>query len=155
MKSADSGEEGREGVSRDLGAALAAMSFEVVPGRFALLGTSAPPTAEELRHLGEGPGQLVIEGGETTWLVAEAGAQELLALHPEARVERGLAWLRFVAPMGWEVVGFLAKVTGSLAAAGVPLGAVCGFSRDHLFVHEEHLERTLEVLRARFPQRTS
>ena len=54
--------------------------------------------------------------------------------------------------MGWEVVGFLARVTGALAAAGVPLGAVCGFSRDHLFVAEAHLERALETLRGSFPQ---
>ena len=40
--------------------------------------------------------------------------------------------------MGWELVGFLALVTGRLAAAGVPLGAVCGFQRDHLFVAERH-----------------
>ena len=154
MNSPDSRGFPSQPYSRDLDAALAAMSFELVPGRFALLGTSAPPTAAELEHLGDGPSQLVVEGGETTWLVAEDRVAALLDAHPEAQVERGLAWLRFVAPMGWEVVGFLARVTGSLAAAGVPLGAVCGFSRDHLFVHEDHLERTLEVLRAEFPERT-
>jgi hypothetical protein len=57
--------------------------------------------------------------------------------------------------MGWEVVGFLAKVTGSLAAAGVPLGAVCGFSRDHLFLHERYLPQSLAVLRGLFPETPS
>ena len=67
-------------------------------------------------------------------------------------VERGLVWIRFDAPMGWEVVGFLALVTGRLAEAGVPIGAVCSFSRDHLFVAESYLERTREVLGGLFPE---
>ena len=60
-------------------------------------------------------------------------------------------WIRFETPMDLELVGFLAAVAGKLAAAGVPIGAVCGYSRDHLFVSERHLPRALEVLRELFP----
>jgi hypothetical protein len=137
--------------ARDLDAALARMRHELLPGRFALVGFDAPPEAADLALLEGAPGQLVREGGETTLLLARERLPELLARRPAARVEEDLAWIRFTAPMGWEVVGFLARVTGSLAAAGVPLGAVCGFSRDHLFVHERHLEATLAVLDRLFP----
>jgi hypothetical protein len=71
--------------------------------------------------------------------------------HPGARVEGGLLWVSFTAAMGWEVVGFLALVTGRLAAAGVPLGAVCGFSRDHLFVSRDHEAVLRGVLEGLFP----
>ena len=54
--------------------------------------------------------------------------------------------------MNWDLVGFLALVAGKLAEAGVPIGAVCGFSRDHLFVAERFLERTRAVLTTLFPE---
>lgn len=136
----------------DLASALAAMTFSVEPGRFALLGFPEPPDAEDLAVLASPPAQVLREGGETTLLVRAEQLGALRVRHPAARVEAGLAWIRFEAPMGWEVVGFLARVTGELAAAGVPLGAVCGFSRDHLFVGEAHLPRALAVLRSMFPE---
>lgn len=139
-------------VARHLDEALSGMRFRVEPGRFALLGFDEPPRAEDLAALAAPPAQLVREEGETTLLVREERLGDLCARHPGARLERGLCWIRFEQAMGWEVVGFLARVTSALAAAGVPLGAVCGFSRDHLFVAETHLPRALETLRALFPE---
>ena len=52
--------------------------------------------------------------------------------------------------MDWDVVGFLAAVTGVLAQAGIPLGAVCGYYRDHLFIAAEYADRAEAVLRAEF-----
>ena len=126
--------------------ALDGMSWEVLEGRFALVGFEGPVRAEDLALLGTDPSQIIREGGETTLLVAKDLVQPVRERHPDARVEAPLAWIRFRAPMGWEVVGFLARVTSALAEAGVPLGAVCGYSRDHLFVAEHHLERTRQVL---------
>ncbi|HIG85470.1 MAG TPA: ACT domain-containing protein [Planctomycetes bacterium] len=48
--------------------------------------------------------------------------------------------------MAWELVGFLAHITGALAAAGISIGAVCGFSRDHLFVPQELSSEALRIL---------
>ena len=129
-----------------LSEALQGMAYAPEPGRFALLGFEAPPAGLDLACLGDGPGMLVREGGETTLLVRAEALEGLLARHPAARVERDLVWIRFENPMAWDLVGFLALVTGRLAAAGVPLGAVCGYSRDHLFVAEAHVEATLAVL---------
>lgn len=141
----------RENHLKTLSEALERMRFEVLPGRFALLGFGEPLTDEDLALLHGEPAQAIRERGETTLLVAEARAAEVLARHPHARVERPLAWIRFEAPMDWELVGFLAHVSSALAEAGVPLGAVCGYSRDHLFVAERHLPRAREVLGRLFP----
>lgn len=132
--------------------ALARMTYRVEPGSFALFGFADPPAPEDLALLAREPAQIVREGGETTLLVrAEEGAG-VRARHPEAAVESDLVWIRFEAPMDWELVGFLAVVCGHLAEAGVPLGAVCGYSRDHLFVAAKHLERARRALSALFPE---
>ena len=135
---------------RSLEAALAAMSWAIEDGTFALVGLDAAPTPADLSLLAP-PGQLIFEAEETSLLLHETRLPELLTRHPDARVEPALLWVRFTAPMGWEVVGFLALVTGRLAAAGIPLGAVCGFSRDHIFVDQRHRQRLEEVLTEIFP----
>lgn len=131
--------------------ALERMLFVVEPGEFWLLGFPEPPSAQDLADLGQ-PSQLVLESAETSLLVGAGPGQAILERHGQAQVERGLRWIRFEAPMGWELVGFLAKVCGELAAAGVPIGAVCGYSRDHIFVPGKHLERVREVLSGLFPE---
>lgn len=137
--------------SRSLETALAEMSWVIESGTFALVGVDTAPTPEDLSLL-EPPGQLVVEKGETSLLIRESGLPDLLARHPNARVESGLLWVRFTAPMGWEVVGFLALVTGRLASVGIPLGAVCGYSRDHLFVDQRHGPQLREALAGICPE---
>jgi hypothetical protein len=139
------------GPAGDLTEALAAMTYERVAGRFALVGFDEAPGPADLELLAGAPGQLVCEGGETSLLISRERLERCLELHPRSKVEPDLVWIRFQAPMGWEVVGFLARVTGALAAAGVPLGAVCGFSRDHLFLHERFLASATSVLDGLFP----
>lgn len=139
--------------ARDLGEALAGMTWSLEPGEFELLGFADAPLPEDLALLERGPAQVIREGGETTLLVRSEDAGEVRTRHADARSEGPLAWVRFEAPMGWEVVGFLARVTGALASAGVPLGAVCGFSRDHLFVHVKYLAAAEGVLEGLFPRR--
>ena len=127
------------------------MRFVIEPGRFALLGFSGAPAPADVEALAP-PAQLIREADETSLLVGEAELPGLLARHPGARIERDLVWIRFEAAMGWEVVGFLARVSSALAAAGVPIGAVCGYSRDHLFVAEPYLERARATLLELFPE---
>lgn len=134
----------------DLAALRAAMRWRIERARFVLVGFPGPPTPDDCALLGgEGPAQLVREGGETTLLAPEGALAGVVERHPAARVERDLLWVRFELAMAWDVVGFLALVTGRLAAAGIPLGAVCGYSRDHLFVaraYEGALRRELVAL---------
>jgi hypothetical protein len=135
-----------------LAAALARMSFTVEAERYVLIGFAEPPLAADVANLDAPPAQIVRERDETTLLVRASCADAILARHPDARCERGLAWIRFATPMSWDLVGFLAHVASQLAAAGVPIGAVCGFSRDHLFVAEQHLPRARDVLARMFPE---
>ncbi|MDA1267192.1 MAG: ACT domain-containing protein [Planctomycetota bacterium] len=140
--------------ARHLDDALARMSFVVEPGSFALVGLEGPPQPGVLALLTP-PAQLIHEVDETSLLLREESLAALLAAHPAAKVERGLRWVRFESPMGWEVVGFLARVTGELAAAEIPIGAICGYSRDHLFVADRYLERTRGCLARMFPESTA
>jgi hypothetical protein len=48
--------------------------------------------------------------------------------------------------MEWDVVGVLAAVSAALAEAGIPLGAVAAFSRDHLLVQRGRLEQAIDCL---------
>jgi hypothetical protein len=137
--------------ARVLQDALARMSWSLEPDVFALVGFSEPPSPEDLACLARPPAQVVREIGETTILLRQADAAPVIARHPAARVEHDLAWIRFTTPMSWDVVGFLARVSGALAEAGVPIGAVCGFSRDHVFVARKHLAVAREVLERLFP----
>jgi hypothetical protein len=147
----DGGEPSEAEPARTLEEALLRTRFRVEAGRFALVGFSAAPGPEDLAALAP-PAQLVREAEETTLLVREEALADLVARRPDARIERDLAWIRFETPMAWELVGFLARVTGALAAAGVPLGAVCGMSRDHLFLARRHLARAREALARIVPE---
>lgn len=131
----------------DLTQALRRMSWRVLEEEFALVGFDGVPLAEDLALLAaRATCQLVREGGETTLLLPGELLAAVLDRHPGARVERGLRWIRFDLAMSWELTGFLALVTGTLARAGVPLGAVCGFSRDHVFVADRYLARAKAAL---------
>src|SRR5690349_1565513 len=110
-----------------LEAAMAGMTYRILPGRWALIGIDGPPAAADIAALEHGPGALVREPGESTLLVRMEQVEGVVARHPGARMESDLVWIRFDLPMNWEVVGFLALVTGALAGAGVSVGAVCGF----------------------------
>jgi len=135
--------------ARTLEQALANMRWRFEPQSFALLGFEGRPGSRELALLeGDGPMQLVLEGGECTLLVEESLGLRLAAARPGVRVQAPLAWVRFELAMEWELVGFLARLTGALAEVGVPLGAVCGYSRDHLFLAREYEPAARSVLEA-------
>lgn len=132
------------------------MRWRIEGERYALAGCAEPPRAEDLALLdGTGSGQIVREGGETTLLVPMSRLPEVERRHPAARVERDLLWVRFELAMEWELVGFLALVTGELARVGVPVGAVCGYSRDHLFVASRYESEVRAVLADLFPESSS
>ncbi|MFN0006361.1 MAG: hypothetical protein ACKVXR_00510 [Planctomycetota bacterium] len=126
------------------------MTFTVEHDEFHLIGFPEAPAREDFGALEDPPAQIIRESDETTILVRAEAAVEILARHPGARVERDLAWIRFETPMAWELVGFLALVTGELGRAGVPIGAVCGYRRDHLFVARRFLPAARKALESLF-----
>jgi hypothetical protein len=144
-------QEGEGGPARSLADALVGTTWRAEEGRFALVGIDEGPRVEDLALLGRAPAQIIREEEGTTLLVAEDALDGVLERHPQARVERGLVWIRISVAMDWELVGFLAHVTTALSQAGVPLGCVCSFDRDHLFVAEAHFVVAAEVLDGLFP----
>ena len=127
--------------------ALQGMVWRREEGLFALLGFPEPPFPADLIALsGSGPAQGIREGGETTLLLPAAEAEAAFLRHPQAQNEGPLVWVRFELPLAWDLVGFLAHVTGAMERAGIPVGAISGFSRDHLFFAADAWPRAAAVL---------
>ena len=83
---------------------------------------------------------------EVTLLLEEEDWRAMRHAARDARVESGFRLVTLDVELGWEVVGFLARVTEILAAAGVAVGALSAFWRDHLLVKQEDLGKALRAL---------
>ncbi len=81
---------------------------------------------------------------ETSALVHQAALREL---PPPLAAEHGFCLLTLDLVMAWDVIGVLAAVTSALAGAGVSVGAITAFSRDHVLVKARSLPAALTVLR--------
>ena len=65
----------------------------------------------------------------------------------DAKIETGYRILSFDADLDFDVVGFMAKIAGILAAAGISILPVSSFSRDHVLVRQDDLATALKALR--------
>jgi hypothetical protein len=124
---------------------------EVLPATFALVGMRR----EEWLRLLENPELsprpesnffLLQDPFEVTLLVEESEWRAMRHAARDARVEAGFRLVTLGVELGWDVVGFLAHVTRILADAGVSVGALSAFSRDHLLIKQEDLGKALRVL---------
>lgn len=68
-------------------------------------------------------------------------------LHPYAR-EDGYAALRVVGRLDFSLVGILARMTGALASAGVPVCAVSTYDTDYLLIKSENMPSARTALEA-------
>ena len=124
---------------------------EVAPETFALVGMRH----EDWRRLLENPELspraesvfcLLRDPFEVTLLLEEDDWRAMRHAARDARVEGGFRLVTLGVELGWDVVGFLAHVTAILAGAGVPVGALSAFSRDHLLIKQDDLGKALRVL---------
>lgn len=125
---------------------LGATRLVVDEGPFAM--ASWPSSQASAVHLGvlrsaRRPYFVADDDLETTGFLPEA---VLRVLPPPQRVEHGFCVLTLDTVMAWDVVGVLAALTAALAGAGVPVGALTAFSRDHVLVPANKLEAALAVL---------
>jgi len=65
---------------------------------------------------------------------------------PPLRRQDNWCMLTLDTVMDWDVVGVLAAVSTALAEAGIPMGAVTAFSRDHLLVTATHIDEAQHAL---------
>jgi hypothetical protein len=131
---------------------LAHTELIIWPGEYVLVGLESNERSRlesDLASINSDFFQYIIEPDVLTLLLDSNDWAHLSPHYPQANVEGPLRVFTFSVAMDWEVVGFLATVTGLLAQAGVPLGAVCGYYRDHLFISVEYAARAEGVLRAK------
>lgn len=83
---------------------------------------------------------------ETTLLLDEIDYGAIRHAVRDAKVESGFRLVTFDIELGWNVVGFLALITKILADAGIPVGSLAAFSRDHLLIKQSDLPKALKVL---------
>lgn len=124
---------------------------EVAPETYVLVGLRHADWARllenpELSPRPESNFMLLRDPFEVTLLVEESDWRAMRYAARDAKVEAGFRLVTLDVELGWDVVGFLAHVTAILAAAGVPVGALSAFSRDHLLIKQEDLGNALRVL---------
>ena len=124
---------------------------EVAPATFVLVGMRHEDWSRlleqpELSPRPTVPFMLLRDTNEVTLLLEEEDWLAMRHAVRDARIEGGWRLLTLNIELGWHVTGFLARVTEILAAAGIPLGALTAFSRDHLLIKQDDLGRALRVL---------
>jgi hypothetical protein len=132
---------------------LSRARVEVAPETFVLVGLRHGEWARllenpELSPRAESNFFLLRDPFEVTLLVEESDWRAMRHAARDARVEAGFRLVTLDVELGWDVVGFLAHVTGILAGAGIPVGALSAFSRDHLLIKQDDLGNALRVLGA-------
>ena len=90
--------------------------------------------------------QFTIEPGRLTLVLPEQDWREFRPAFPRARIQKPYRIISFEANLPDNLIGFLAAVTGALADAGVPLLAICGYSKDHVMVREEDVTKALAAI---------
>ena len=124
---------------------------EVAPATFVLVGMRHEDWSRlleqpELSPRAAAPFMLLRDGYEVTLLLEEEDWLTMRHAVRDARVESGWRLVTLNIELGWNVTGFLARVTEIFAAANIPIGALTAFSRDHLLIKQDDLGRALRVL---------
>jgi len=125
--------------------------IEVVPTTFVLVGLSHQNWTRLLENpeLSPRPGSPFLifrDGREVTLLLEEDDWQRIRHIVRDAKMERGFRLVTLDIELPWNVIGYLARVTAILAAAGIPVRALSSFSRDHLLIKQDDLGKALRVL---------
>lgn len=123
----------------------------VAPETFVLVGLSHADWRRlleqpELSPDGSKPFMLLRDAYETTLLLPEEDWQRMRHAARNARLEKDFRLLTINLELSWEVVGFMARVTTILASAGVSIGPLSAFSRDHLLIKQQDLPTALRAL---------
>ena len=69
---------------------------------------------------------------------------------PEATLNREDGWrgFRVCGILDFSLVGVMARISGTLAEAGIGLFAVSTYNTDYIFVKEEQFERAMSLMKA-------
>ena len=92
------------------------------------------------------PFMVLRDGYEVTLLLEEIDWRTMRHAVRDARIEGNFRLVTLDIELGWNVVGYLPHVTAILARAGISVGALSAFSRDHLLIKQDDLGTALRVL---------
>lgn len=101
----------------------------------------------ELSPAMNAPFVLFKDAWEVTMIVPERQAIGLMQSRFQIQKETGFRLVSFDVDLDFDVVGFMALITGIAAEAGVSILSFASFKRDHLFVRQEQLSEFLIALR--------
>jgi len=87
------------------------------------------------------PLHVVLSSADETSIVTAADR-----VPPDVRAERGFRALEVAGPLDFALTGILARLTATLATAGVPVFAVSSFDTDWLLVREPRLAEAVAAL---------
>jgi hypothetical protein len=135
----------------DVSELLRRVRVEVAPATFALVSLRHEDWNRllenpELSPRAESNFMLLRDQFEVTLLLEEDDWRAMRHAARDAKVEAGFRLVTLDVELPWNVVGFLARVTELLAEAGVAVGALSAFSRDHLLIKQDDLGKALRVL---------
>jgi hypothetical protein len=124
---------------------------EVAPANYALVGLRHQDWTRllenpELSPRADAPFMIFRDQREVTLLIEEDDWKRIRHAARDAKVEGGFRLVTLNIELTWNVVGYLAQVTKILAAAGLSVGALSSFSRDHLLIKQKDLGSALRVL---------
>jgi hypothetical protein len=124
---------------------------EVAPATFFLVGLRHEDWTRLLENPELSPRpdahfMILRDGHEVTLLLEESDWGTLRHAVREARVEGGFRLVTLDLELEWNVVGYLARVTEILARAGISVGTLSSFSRDHLLIKQDDLGAALRAL---------
>ncbi len=119
-------------------AALAGTRLEVLDELYAVVGVPAAERALLLAAIGEPSyGVAIDDGVEFTLLAPERHVMQNLARLPAShQVVHDYRFVRLLATLPWDTVGYGAAVFTALAAVGVSAGLFSGYTMDYLLVND-------------------
>jgi hypothetical protein len=88
---------------------------------------------------------VIQDGREITVIIEQSKIQSEIG-EDAIEIERGWKILTFDMTLPFELVGFLAKVSGALAEEGISIFVVSSYSTDHVLVREEDVEKAIRKL---------
>jgi len=83
--------------------------------------------------------EITIVMHEMDWALRNGGLTDV-------RVESNYRLITFDLPLALDVVGFMAVVSRLLADAGIPIVPIAAYSRDHIFIRGQDVERAWQTL---------
>jgi len=124
---------------------------EVAPANYVVIGVGLQDWQRlledpELSPRADAPFMIMRDAHEVTMVIEEDDWRRLRHALRDARSEVGYRLVTLDVELPWTTVGYLARVTEVLAAAGISVGAISSFSRDHLLIKQDDLGNALRVL---------